>query len=238
MKNRFSRRAHISEAEFKLILKYFCQEKTAVQISDLTGISRVTVNKYLGDIRKMILLCDDDVLKQDARRLSAQTFTDQQKSVHRSTALENGKSPSGKSKEMTRGITMAAIEMDGRKLRIHPIGDMRRNRMLHLARSRKAGSKNSGIPNKFCGLVDLKERQYYRLNSDASVKNGKTVVKNADRLWEIFRNRIHRSKGLASNTIFLHLKESELRFNYPRTEIYTMLLKVMHRRNVEVERAA
>ncbi|MFI5148672.1 MAG: hypothetical protein ACHQRM_03000 [Bacteroidia bacterium] len=237
MKNRFSRRAHISEAEFKQILKYFCQEKTAVEISDLTGISRVTVNKYLGDIRKMILLCDDELFKQDARRLSAQTFTEQKKTLRKSATPENGKAGSGK----LHGVTMAGIEIDGRKLRIHPIGEMKRNRMLHLARSRKAGNKNPGQHPKFCGLVDLKERQYYRLNTEPTLKNGKngkSEVKNADRLWEIFRNRIHRSKGLAANTIFLHLKESELRFNYPRTEIYSMLLKVMHRRNVEVERAA
>jgi transposase len=233
MKNRFSRRAHISEAEFKLILKYFCQEKTAVEISEMTGISRVTVNKYLGDIRKMILLCDDELLKQDARRLSARTFSDQQKNQRKNGVSESKKSKPGKSK----GITMAGIEMSGTKLKIHPIDELRRNRLLHLARSKKVGSKNTVLSNKFCGLVDLKERQYYRLNADAGVKNGKAVV-HADRLWEIFRNRIHRSKGLASNTIFLHLKESELRFNYPRTEIYNMLLKVMHRRNVEVERAA
>ncbi|HXC03148.1 MAG TPA: hypothetical protein VNZ86_00275 [Bacteroidia bacterium] len=235
MKNRFSRRAHISEAEFKLILKYFCQEKTAVEISEMTGISRVTVNKYLGDIRKMILLCDDDLLKQDARRLSASTFTDQRKNKKKNGDLESNAGKSGKKNI----ITMAGIEMEGSKLKITPIHELRRNRFLHLARTKKAGAKKNGFSQKFCGLVDLKERQYYRLNGDTSSKNGRgAAVPNADRLWEIFRNRIHRSKGLASNTIFLHLKESELRCNYPRTAIYAMLLKVMHRRNVEVERAA
>ena len=223
MKNKFFRRAHISEAKFKLILKLFCQEKTAVEISEQTGISRVTVNKYLGDIRMMIMTCDDELLKQDAKVLFADTFSKWEKSK-----LQVLNSP----------ITMAGIEVDGSKLKIHPIEELAHNKMLRIAQGKKRNKKEDVIAQRFCGFVDLKERQYYKLRTVSRRKNGKKMVKNADRLWKIFRNRIHKSKGLASNTIYLHLKESELRCNYGKTEIYAMLLKVMRRRNVRIDRAA
>jgi transposase len=224
MKNKFFRRAHISEAKFKLILKLFCDERTAVEIAEITGISRVTVNKYLGDIRTMIMSCDDVLLKQDARGLFADTFPEWEKN---------------KSKTNQTGvIRMAGIEVNGSKLKVHPLEDLPKTRMLRISQGKKYGKKEVELANRFCGLVDLKERQYYQLRTISRKKNGKEMSKNADRLWSIFRNQIHKSKGLASNTIFLHLKESELRCNYRKNEIYSMLLKVMRRRNVRVDRAA
>lgn len=224
MKNKFFRRAHISEAKFKLILKLFCDERTAVEIAEITGISRVTVNKYLGDIRTMIMSCDDEVLKQDARVLFSDTFSN----------WEKNKDNRGQGHV----ITMAGIEVNGKKLKVHPIEELPRNRMLRLTQGKKYGKKEEALAQKFCGLVDLRDRQYYQLRTISQRKNGKEMAKNADRLWSIFRNQIHKSKGLASNTIYLHLKESELRCNYRKNEIYAMLLKVMRRRNVRVDRAA
>ncbi len=224
MKNKFFRRAHISEAKFKLILKLFCDEKTAVEISEITGISRVTVNKYLGDIRKMIMTCDDELLKQDAKALFADTFSQWEKSKEK-----------GSQGDM---ITMAGIEVDGNKLRVHPIDELPHNRMLRITQGKKRGKKEEEMAHKFCGFVDLKERQYYKLRTVTRRKHGKEMAENAERFWKIFRNRIHKSKGLASNTIYLHLKESELRCNYSKAEMYAMLLKVMRRRNVRIDRAA
>ena len=223
MKNKFSRRAHISEAKFKLILKLFCQEKTAVEISEITGISRVTVNKYLGDIRMMILTCDDEMLKQDARELFSDTFSEREKS---------------KSQILLNPITMAGIEVEGSRLKIHPIEKPFHNKMLRIAKGQKNIGKEHVMAQRFCGFVDLKKRQFYHVSTAARRKNGKKMVQNADRLWKIFRNQISKSKGLASNTIYLHLKESELRCNYRKAEMYAMLLKVMRRRNVNINRAA
>jgi transposase len=224
MKNKFFHRAHISEAKFKLILKLFCDEKTAVEISETTGISRVTVNKYLGDIRSMIVSCDDDLLKQDASELFSETFSEREKN--------KGKRARGSV------ITMAGIEAEGRKLRVRPISNVPRNRMLRITQGEKIGKKEKALVGRFCGFVDLKERQYFQASPVSGQKNGRRIAKDADRLWSIFRNQIHKSKGLASKTIYLHLKESELRCNYEKTEIYEMLLKVMQRRNVRIDRAA
>jgi transposase len=224
MKNKFFRRAHISEAKFKLILKLFCQEKTAVEISEVTGISRVTVNKYMGDIRMMIMTCDDEMLKQDARALFSDAFSQWEKS----------KDGTGSGNL----ITMAGIEAVGKKLKIHPLEELPHTTMLRITQGKKRNKKEEVLAQRFCGFVDLKERQYYQLRTVSRRKNGKRIVQNADRFWKIFRNRIHKSKGLAANTIYLHLKESELRCNYRKAEIYAMLLKVMRRRNVRIDRAA
>ena len=54
VKNKYVKRSHISEQKFRQIVKLFAEDLNATQISNLTGISRPTINKYLQAIRRRI----------------------------------------------------------------------------------------------------------------------------------------------------------------------------------------
>ena len=51
MKNRYIIRSRISEKKFREILKYFAEDIEASKIVNLTGISRISINKILKSIR-------------------------------------------------------------------------------------------------------------------------------------------------------------------------------------------
>ena len=51
MKNKYIYRSRISEKKFREILKYFTEDIEATKIANLTGISRISVNKILKNIR-------------------------------------------------------------------------------------------------------------------------------------------------------------------------------------------
>ena len=51
MKNKYIVRFRISQKKFREILKYFAQDIEATKIADLTGISRISINKILKSIR-------------------------------------------------------------------------------------------------------------------------------------------------------------------------------------------
>ena len=51
MKNKYIYRSWISEKKFREILKYFAQDIEATKIANLTGISRIPINKILKSIR-------------------------------------------------------------------------------------------------------------------------------------------------------------------------------------------
>ena len=51
MKNKYIYRSWISEKKFREILKYFAQDIEATKIANLTGISRISINKILKNIR-------------------------------------------------------------------------------------------------------------------------------------------------------------------------------------------
>ena len=54
MKNKYIIRSRISEKKFKEILKYFAEDIEATKIANLTGISRISINKILKSIRVLI----------------------------------------------------------------------------------------------------------------------------------------------------------------------------------------
>ena len=54
LKNRYIVRSRISEAKFREILKYFSEDIEATKIANLTGISRIFVNKILRSIRVLM----------------------------------------------------------------------------------------------------------------------------------------------------------------------------------------
>ena len=60
MLNKYVYRSHINEKKFREILKYFVVDLEADQVSQLTRISRNSINKYFKAIRTRIaILCED-----------------------------------------------------------------------------------------------------------------------------------------------------------------------------------
>ena len=60
-KNKYSEHARISELKFRQLLRLICVDLNAVQISQVTGLNRNTVNRYLKAIRQSIArICEED----------------------------------------------------------------------------------------------------------------------------------------------------------------------------------
>ena len=54
MKNKYCIRSRISEPKFREILRLFCLDIEAKKVAELTGISRVTINKIFDKLRVLI----------------------------------------------------------------------------------------------------------------------------------------------------------------------------------------
>ena len=54
MKNKYIKRSKISEAKFREIIKYYSLDLEGLQIAELAGLNRNTVNRYLKLIREKI----------------------------------------------------------------------------------------------------------------------------------------------------------------------------------------
>ena len=78
------------------------------------------------------------------------------------------------------------------------------------------------------GLVDLGYKKHYRLQhgADEFVK-GKNHINGIEPFWAFAKARLMKFNGLTNSTFYLHLKESEFRFNHRDQDLYAILLKAL-----------
>ena len=59
MRNKYAKRARISEAKIREIVRYVAADLTALQAAALSGLNRNTVNRLYGGVReRMLLACE------------------------------------------------------------------------------------------------------------------------------------------------------------------------------------
>ena len=76
------------------------------------------------------------------------------------------------------------------------------------------------------GLVDLGYKKHYRLDhgKDEFVR-GKSHINGIEGFWGYAKTRLSKFKGMHKNTFYLHLKETEFRYNYRTKNLYKLVLE-------------
>ena len=50
-------------------------------------------------------------------------------------------------------------------------------------------------------------------------------IKDVENFWDITKNRLSKFRGIRKDKFYLHLKETEYRFNHRKEDLYHLLLK-------------
>lgn len=80
------------------------------------------------------------------------------------------------------------------------------------------------------GLVDVGYAKHYRLNHSANEFVRRTQhINGIESFWSFAKRRLAKFNGLPHHTFYLHLKETEWRFNHRRTSLYAALLRLLRR---------
>ena len=78
------------------------------------------------------------------------------------------------------------------------------------------------------GLVDLGYKKHYRLDhSKDEFVRGSSHINGIEGFWGYAKNRLSKFKGMHKNNFYLHLKESEFRFNYRKLDLYKFMLQYL-----------
>lgn len=228
MKNKFLKGAHISERKVRELLKLFAEDLTATQIANISGISRITVNAYLKLIRTHIAkYCEE---RNPAR------YNNGTSSV---LALENPGSPTqnkdiGTPKKSFYGIFQQEDIIYTDKLNIDTAwlydwlkGKVEADRRLiekyHL--------------DLYSGIVDFNTVKLFRINSaHDGVTNARTKVDEIDLFWGMLRSRLVKFRGLNGSTLYLHVKETEFRYNYRNEDLFELLVNILHKRPLHLSK--
>jgi len=227
MKNRYLKGAHLSERKVRELIKLFSEDLTATQIANITGISRITVNAYFKLIRTHIAkFCEER---------NPFHFTNGSITFH---ASENGiAGPNGTaSKKSFYGIFKNDVTIHTDK-----IANIDAEWMYDWLKGKTAVDKEIVEKNRlhvYNGIADFNSIRLYRINEAVpSLTRGKSHIDEIDMFWGMLKSRLIKFRGLNSGTLYLHVKETEFRYNYRENDLFELLMEILHKRPLHYSKA-
>lgn len=220
MKNKYLKGAHLSERKVRELMKLFCDDLTATQIAGITGISRITVNAYFKLIRTHIArFCEErnPFLSPGTGEAAAFTPTEEADTL----LPENGgvkKSFYGiYTKESfvyadKLPLTDSSWLYDWLKGRTRPVEGLAEKYRLDLYR----------------GIADFNHVRLHRLQETGEAAPVRSSADDIDIFWGLLKSRLVKFRGLNGSTLYLHVKETEFRYNYRNRDIYEMLIDILN----------
>ena len=203
-KNRYIIRSRISEAKFREIVKLFLLDLQANQISQISGISRNSINKYLKAIRLTII-------------------------QHNLTPISMfNESPTNPAPAL-----IGVINHNG-KIYTQLIPRSKEESILQQIKNRLEKKEENIESNQiYSGVIHLKKHRYYRLEKKEQA-NLKHSISTSEAFWGYSKNRLAKFRGLSKNSIYLHFKECEFRFNTKDEDQYALLLKLLREKPLKL----
>jgi len=212
-KNKYLNRAHISERQFRALLKHFSLDDTATRTSLTLDISRPTVNKIFKLIRKrIVLLCEQE------SPLGGEIEVDE--------SYFGAKRIRGKRGRGARGKTpVIGLLKRGGKVYTKIVKDCSRASLMPVIKGKviKDSSVYTDSWKSYHGLV-LKGYKHYRIHhQDDEFARGKNHINGIESFWSYAKRRLSKFNGISAKTFYLHIKECEFRWNH-KSNLYQLLL--------------
>ena len=217
MRNKYVKRSRISEKKFRQLVKLFSLDLDAVQISELSHLNRNTVNRYLKAIRTRIAkFCEVE------SPFNGEVEIDESYFGAKRIKGKRGRGASGKT------IVFGIFQRNG-KVYTEIVPDARRKTLQDIVRGRvdlETVIHSDGWRG-YTGLVDLGYKKHFRVHHGKNeFVRGKSHINGIESFWGYAKTRLSKFRGIHKNLFYLHLKESEFRFNYRHENIYQIILEI------------
>jgi transposase len=217
MRNKYVKRSRISEKKFRQLVKLFSLDLDAVQISVLSHLNRNTVNRYLKVLRIRIAeFCEVE------SPLNGEVEIDESYFGAKRVKGKRGRGASGKT------IVFGIFNRNG-KVYTEIIPDARRKILQDIIRGRvdlETVIHSDGWRG-YNGLVDLGYKKHFRVHHGKNeFVRGKAHINGIESFWGYAKTRLSKFRGIHKSSFYLHLKESEFRFNYRHENLYQTMLKI------------
>ena len=220
MKNKYIYRSRISEKKFREILKYFAEDMEATKIANLTGISRISINKILKSIRVL--------MSKECEKISKFSGEIEIDESYFGAKRARGKRGRGAAKKTP---VFGMLKRDG-KVYIQIVKNCSANELIPILSEFSELDESviySDCWKAYDGLVDYGAKAHYRVkHSKNEFANGKNHINGIENFWGYAKHRLAKFKGIKKENFLLHLKECEFRYNTKTTQenLYQKLLKL------------
>jgi transposase-like protein len=219
-KNRYYSRSKISEAKFRQLIRYFAMDLTATDCAELTGLSVRSVNSIYQRIRRRLAQQCEQVSP-----LGGELEADESYFGPRRIRGLRGRGAGQKTVVfglLKRGSNVyTEIVPNASKAILQAIirGKADVASVIHTDRWRG-----------YDGLVDVGFDKHFRVNHGQNeFARGNAHVNGIESFWSYAKRRLVQFNGVPRHTFYLHLKETEFRFNHRHTDLYKALLSLLNK---------
>ncbi len=205
----------ISEAKTREIIRYFSVDLNATQISKLSNLSRNSVNNILTALRLRISL-----ISELETPFNGEIEVDESYFGARRQKGKRGRGAYGKTivfglyRRNDNVYTEIVPNCSRATLQAIIKGKVELESIIHSDKWRG-----------YNGLVDLGYKRHYRLNHGKNeFVRGNSHINGIEGFWGYAKTRLTKFKGMHKSTFYLHLKETEFRYNYRNDDLYKLIL--------------
>ncbi len=212
MKNKYLSRSKISEKKYRQILRLFCDDLTAVQIAQSTGLGQQSRQPAFnesqaadrGHCEASSPLCGEVEIDESyfgPRRVRGKKGRGAGKKIIVFGVLKR------RSKVDTQNASRAALKQ---------VIEARTQPFIPRAGGLTTASSIGGY------------QKHYRVNHSAhEFAQGRKHINGIESFWGVAKIRLAAKRGLRPEYFNLHLKECEFRYNMRRKDMYLELLKIL-----------
>lgn len=229
MKNKYLKGAHLSERKFRELLKLFCEDLTATQIANISDISRVTVNNYLKLIRTHI-----------AKYCEEKNPWYYNNGYMPFIPINGLAVPLIETEELSNKKALFGIYKHEDKIHAEVIMNPNSKEIIDWAKGKlsvSAASELNKTIGHYSGIADFNGYRLYRIINEKDLSRNISHLDEIDFFWGSLKSRIAKFRGLSGQTLFLHVKETEFRYNNRNADIFELLSLIIQRRPLHYSRA-
>jgi len=217
-KNKYYRRSRISSKVFRRLIRAFAMDLTATDTADLTGLSVRSVNAiYLKVRRRIAEHCE----AQNPFR--GEVEVDESYFGPKRVRGKRGRGAGGKT------IVFGVFKREG-CVYTEIVPDCRKKTLIKAIRGRVGLESivHSDGWRGYDGLVDVGYARHLRVShGDNEFANDRSHINGIESFWSYAKRRLTKFNGVPKHTFYLHLKETEFRFNHRRGSVYQAVLKLL-----------
>ena len=217
-KNRYYNRSRIAEKTFRRIIRYFSMDLSASDTARLTGISVRSINTIF--IRLRIRLADEC---EKQARLGGQIEVDESYFGPKRIRGKRGRGAGSKT------IVFGLFKRNG-WVYTEVVPDAKKRTLQRVIRGKVCLDSviHSDGWRGYHGLVDMGYAKHYRVEHGSNeFANDKSHINGIESFWAYAKLRLSKMKGIRKEMFYLHLKETEFRFNHRRDDVYKIVLKLL-----------
>ncbi len=221
MRNCYYKRSKLTAARFRRVLRLFSLDLTASDAARLTGVSVRSVNDIYLKLRARL------AYECERRRpfKGGEVEIDESYFGPRRVRGKRGRGAGGKT------IVFGIFKRDGR-VYTEIVPDCSKKTLQAVIRGKIKPHVviHSDGWRGYDGLVDVGYAKHLRIHHGKNqFARGNRHINGIESFWGYAKRRLAKFNGLPGQTFYLHLKETEYRFNLRRGNLYETLLNVLRR---------